>query len=393
MLLVKYDYTCFNKKNDVFMKDFRIHYITIAGGLGNQMLSYSLWYYLKKKKISAELSPIHEGLLDHNGLEINRVFKNTELIGGEKKKIRLCRTLYANINRYINGVMNILGLHWHFDICRNSIIPFIVFPRYKSYTFFPAIKEELHYIFEFPVDKDIRNINLRKEMLECQSVSVHIRRGDYQSKIVWRILLGDICEKQYYNDAINYIMQKFTRPKFYIFSDDIDWVKQNLNFNDATYINWNQGANSFRDMQLMSYCKANIIANSTFSLMAAWLNIHDDCIHIAPSKWTNNNPDLSYKKYIPSNWITIDNSQPFVSVIIDKNIKNADNIIRSISQQTISDYEIILPKEYNLHPKFKDKRIKIGIQATGHHIINIDNENTWNSKDRYCLQKLLIHIL
>lgn len=371
----------------------RKYYVTISGGLGNQMLSYSLWYFLRKKEINVELSPIPEGMLDHNGLEINRVFKNTELIGDEKNKIRLCRNIYISINRYVNGVMKALKLPWNFDISQKSIISLIVFPHYKSYTFFPVIKNELHSIFEFPVDNDVRNINLIKEMKKCQSVSVHIRRGDYQSKIVWRILLGDICEKQYYNDAITYIKQKFSNPQFYIFSDDIDWVKQNISLDNATYVNWNKGENSFRDMQLMSHCKANIIANSTFSLMAAWLNVHDDCIRIAPSKWTNNNPDLSYKKYVPSNWITIDNSQPFVSIIISENIKNADKIIRSISQQTISDYEIILPKEYNLHPKFKDKCIKIGIQATGHHIINIDNENTWNSKDRYCLQKLLIHIL
>lgn len=371
----------------------RKYYVTISGGLGNQMLSYSLWFFLRKKEINVELSPIPEGMLDHNGLEINRVFKNTELIGDEKNKIRLCRNIYISINRYVNGVMKALKLPWNFDISQKSIISLIVFPHYKSYTFFPVIKNELHSIFEFPVDNDVRNINLIKEMKRCQSVSVHIRRGDYQSKIVWRILLGDICEKQYYNDAITYIKQKFSNPQFYIFSDDIDWVKQNISLDNATYVNWNKGENSFRDMQLMSHCKANIIANSTFSLMAAWLNVHDDCIRIAPSKWTNNNPDLSYKKYVPSNWITIDNSQPFVSIIISENIKNADKIIRSISQQTISDYEIILPKEYNLHPKFKDKCIKIGIQATGHHIINIDNENTWNSKDRYCLQKLLIHIL
>lgn len=373
------------------MKDFCKYYIAISGGLGNQMLSYSLWYYLRKKKINAELSPIHEGLLDHNGLEINRVFKNTELIGREKNIIRQCRKIYANINRYVNGLMKILGLHWHFDICRNSIIPFIVFPRYKSYTFFPAIKEELHYIFEFPVDKDIRNINLRKEMLECQSVSVHIRRGDYQSKIVWRILLGDICEKQYYNDAIDYVMQKFTKPKFYIFSDDIDWVKQNLNFTDAIYINWNKGANSFRDMQLMSYCKANIIANSTFSLMAAWLNKHDDCIRIAPLKWDNTGQNLCHK-YVPSDWVIIDNSQPFVSVVISEEVTNPQNIINSIHGQTISDYEVILPKTY-LYSENCNSRIKNNTKPIGHHIINIKNDEMWKMNDRYCLQGLLMKTL
>lgn len=370
----------------------RKYYVTISGGLGNQMLSYSLWYFLRKKEINVELSPIPEGMLDHNGLEINRVFKNTELIGDEKNKIRLCRNIYISINRYVNGVMKALKLPWNFDISQKSIISLIVFPHYKSYTFFPVIKNELHSIFEFPVDNDVRNINLIKEMKKCQSVSVHIRRGDYQSKIVWRILLGDICEKQYYNDAITYIKQKFSNPQFYIFSDDIDWVKQNISLDNATYVNWNKGENSFRDMQLMSHCKANIIANSTFSLMATWLNINNDCIHIVPLKWTNTNPDLSYKKYIPSNWITIDNSQPFVSVIISKEVTNPQNIINSIHRQTISDYEVILPETYSCNENC-NSRIKNNTQPIGHHIINIKNDEMWKMNDRYCLQGLLMEIL
>ncbi len=369
----------------------RKYYVTISGGLGNQMLSYSLWYFLRKKEINVELSPIPEGMLDHNGLEINRVFKNTELIGDEKNKIRLCRNIYISINRYVNGVMKALKLPWNFDISQKSIISLIVFPHYKSYTFFPVIKNELHSIFEFPVDNDVRNINLIKEMKKCQSVSVHIRRGDYQSKIVWRILLGDICEKQYYNDAITYIKQKFSNPQFYIFSDDIDWVKQNISLDNATYVNWNKGENSFRDMQLMSHCKANIIANSTFSLMAAWLNVHDDCIRIAPLKWNNTNQNLC-NKYVPSDWVKINNSQPFVSIVIDEKVVNPQRIIDSIHMQTISDYEIILPEKH-----FKiangDYRIKINTTPIGHHVVKIIDDKMWKRHDRFCLQKIVIDAL
>lgn len=369
----------------------RKYYVTISGGLGNQMLSYSLWYFLRKKEINVELSPIPEGMLDHNGLEINRVFKNTELIGDEKNKIRLCRNIYISINRYVNGVMKALKLPWNFDISQKSIISLIVFPHYKSYTFFPVIKNELHSIFEFPVDNDVRNINLIKEMKKCQSVSVHIRRGDYQSKIVWRILLGDICEKQYYNDAITYIKQKFSNPQFYIFSDDIDWVKQNISLDNATYVNWNKGENSFRDMQLMSHCKANIIANSTFSLMAAWLNVHDDCIRIAPLKWNNTNQNLC-NKYVPSDWVKINNSQPFVSIVIDEKVVNPQRIIDSIHMQTISDYEIILPEK---HSKIAngDYRIKINTTPIGHHVVKIIDDKMWKRHDRFCLQKIVIDAL
>lgn len=371
------------------MKDFRKYYISIAGGLGNQMLSYSLWYYLtyiKKKKTI--LFPITEGLQDHNKLEINILFQDIKNISEEKKSIRRYRKTCSLINKYLNKIGNILGIKKNFDISYILFTPLIIFPRYQTYTFISEIIDDIRLVFKFPHDNDTRNRKLAKEMEMNQSVSIHVRRGDYQSKLVWRLLLGDICEKQYYDDAIAYIKKQFSVPKFYIFSDDITWCKQNLKLENAIYINWNNGKNSFRDMQLMTHCKANIIANSTFSLMATWLNIHSDCIHIVPSKWTNTNPNLSYTKYIPSDWVTINNSQPFISIIINNDVTYPAQIVNSILSQNISDYEIILPEKYS-HLKRKDDRIKIGTKAIGHHILKINNKE-WKYGDRYYLQKLII---
>lgn len=375
------------------MKDFRIHYITIAGGLGNQMLSYSLWYYLtyiKKKK--TKLFPLTAGLQDHNKLEINILFPNTEYIGEETDSIKRYRKFCSLINKCFNKIGNLLRIKYNIDISQVLFNPLIIFPRYKSYAFMSEIIDDIHSIFKFPDDNDGRNLKLIREMDANQSVSIHVRRGDYQSNIVWRILLGDICEEQYYNDAVAFIEKQFSTPRFYIFSDDITWCKKYLKIKDATYINWNTGKKSFRDMQLMTHCKANIIANSTFSLMATWLNIHNDCIRIVPLKWTNTHPDLSYKKYIPSNWITIDNSQPFVSVVISEEVTNPQNIINSIHRQTISDYEVILPETYS-YSENCNSRIKNNTKPIGHHIINIKNDEMWKMNDRYCLQGLLMEIL
>lgn len=368
-------------------------YITISGGLGNQMLSYALWHYLTNHKhLKTEISPIPNGLLDHNGLEINRIFKNTEKISQEKKNIKKIRHIYRTINKYINKIRDIIGLKDHFDISTYLPVKLIIFPRYHTYTFINEIIEDIRYIFTFPAESDNRNITLMKEMDCCQSVSIHIRRGDYQSKLIWRFLLGDICEEQYYNNAIAYIESKIQNPHYYIFSDDIEWAKKNLKLANATYIDWNKGEKSFRDMQLMTHCKVNIIANSTFSLMATWLNIHNNCIRIAPSKWTNIKPDFTYKKYIPTEWKTIDNSQPFVSIIISENINYPQRIIQSINKQTVSDYEIIIPLKYDfLFYKYrKSHNIKINTIPTGHHIVMIKEDKEWRPRDRYCLQKLII---
>ena len=114
------------------------------------------------------------------------------------------------------------------------------------------------------------------------SVSIHIRRGDY----LVCDLLKNLLPLFYYEAAIKYILEKVESPIFFIFSNDIEWCKNNLKINFPTYyIDWNKGKESFRDMQLMSLCKYNIIANSSFSWWSVWLNNNEEKNIIAPKRW------------------------------------------------------------------------------------------------------------
>ena len=109
---------------------------------------------------------------------------------------------------------------------------------------------------------------------------------------------------EYYEKAINYVKNKIEGPVFFIFSNDIDWCKENFSFEEAYFVDWNIGEKSFRDMQLMSSCKHNIIANSSFSWWGAWLNNNLDKIIIAPSKWLNDER-VDIDDIIPEGWIKI----------------------------------------------------------------------------------------
>ena len=124
-------------------------------------------------------------------------------------------------------------------------------------------------------------------MKRYNSVSIHVRRGDYLNGYYYETL-GKICDIAYYQRAIGTIKERVDNPHFYIFSDDPDYVTENLTIENATFVNFNRGNDSWQDMYLMSQCKHNIIANSTFSWWGAWLNNNPQKVVVAPSHWFAN---------------------------------------------------------------------------------------------------------
>ena len=111
------------------------------------------------------------------------------------------------------------------------------------------------------------------------SVSIHIRRFDKPhnfSQFLYRLklsLVWRVASREYYLKSINYITRNLEHPKFYVFTDNIEWVKKNIPLNvDFIIVDWNRGDKSNLDMYLMSKCKHNIISMSSFSWWGAWLN-------------------------------------------------------------------------------------------------------------------------
>lgn len=111
-------------------------------------------------------------------------------------------------------------------------------------------------------------------------------------------IFGEVCTVKYYLKSIRKVEEKISEPVFFVFSDDIDWVKQNFTFNKVYFVDWNKGQNSFWDMYLMSQCSANIIANSTFSFWGAYLNKNNPFV-IYPQKWVRTN--LKQPNIFPKN--------------------------------------------------------------------------------------------
>lgn len=157
--------------------------------------------------------------------------------------------------------------------------------------YYADILDKLRGQIRFPKSGDAglddQNEAVMGQMAQTQSVSVHIRRGDYLEGAN-AALYGDICTEDYYEAAIAYMKEQFPSAKFFFFSDDIPYVREHYRSEDYEMIDWNHGKNSFYDMMLMSRCRHNICANSTFSFWGARLNPHEDKIMIRPSIHRNN---------------------------------------------------------------------------------------------------------
>lgn len=120
---------------------------------------------------------------------------------------------------------------------------------------------------------------LREALEDPESVSVHIRRGDY-------VKLGRSLNSVYYKRAISKMRQLYQNPIFLVFSDDLEWARQNVPIEGrVVYVNEEGRLQDYEELFLMSKCRSNIVANSTFSWWAAWLNQNEGKIVIAPKEW------------------------------------------------------------------------------------------------------------
>ncbi len=137
------------------------------------------------------------------------------------------------------------------------------------------------------------------------TVSLHVRRGDYVSNKVFSDVHGT-CNLDYYKKAIEYISKEFEDIKFFVFSDDIAWTKENIDIENVIYVDSEENRIPHEDMYLMSLCSHNIIANSSFSWWGAWLNQNNEKIVIAPKRWFSDDKMQNQSlDIVPSSWIRI----------------------------------------------------------------------------------------
>ena len=288
--------------------------VHLAGGLGNQMFQYA-FARANAIRLSTELAVelSDKSLQIHNGFELDRVF-NVHARLASQKEIRAA--LGLSRNPILRGILKKLGLsknclpHYieemHFQFSPEMMYirdNTFVFGYWQSEKYFLDVAESIRQDFKFKLPIESKNIELAKQIKQVNAVSLHVRRGDYASNPK-NITMHGLCSIEYYQAAIRHVAKQIKNPHFFVFSDDISWVKNNLRIDfPHQYIDHNHGAESYNDMRLMSLCKHNIIANSSFSWWGAWLNLDFGKIVIAPKRWFVDSLDTT--DLIPSSWLLI----------------------------------------------------------------------------------------
>lgn len=294
--------------------------VNIIGGLGNQMFQYAFGYAMAQRMQTELKLDIHkldtriviEGYtLREYGLGLyhitNKVASFDEVVmlmyQEETLLQKIARKLARKQRAYSASCYpecsshfdeNILHLHGNFY--------FIGYWQNEKY--FREYSQDIRNIFTLKKSIQQTTEQYKQLIINCNSVGVHIRRGDYVTNPHTNSVHGT-CDLAYYRNAVALIQEKSADPHFFIFSDDLEWVKANFDFiEQKTFVELDEAAPDHEEMYLMSQCQHNIIANSSFSWWGAWLNQNPQKIVIAPKKWfrdqTRNTKDI-----IPETWIRL----------------------------------------------------------------------------------------
>jgi hypothetical protein len=286
--------------------------VRLKGGLGNQLFQYATGRAIARRRrvrLNIDLSGLDHGT--HRTYELENFNTSGAVVSVEA--LEAFKGFAANrVGRFLDD---------HRPYYRKAFV------RESNFTFDPNILQASRRVYlegfwqsenyfkdiesllrrELTVRSELTGQNLAMaERIEqsSDSVSLHIRRGDYVSDPVQSEFHGT-CALEYYQSAVAKLIGLGIQPTLFVFSDDIPWAEANLHFEQPmTFINHNGAEAAYEDLRLMSLCRHQIIANSSFSWWGAWLNPCSKKVVIAPRRWFKA-ADMDTRDLIPDNWFQI----------------------------------------------------------------------------------------
>ncbi|MFD0930369.1 alpha-1,2-fucosyltransferase [Methylophilus glucosoxydans] len=285
--------------------------VRLIGGLGNQLFQYAAGRALAENNLSElklDLSGYQNYNL-HNGYELNHFKIKADIATQEEIKV-LTKPRTRLVKYIIKKLRLPNGKHYlESSFALNRIFfklksPVYIDGYWQSHKYFDSIRGTL--IRELTPVNELSEMSsqIKSQIEKLNAVSIHIRRGDYISNPNTNKVHG-FLGLEYYKKAIAHITSLVSEPFYFVFSDDIGWAKENLNYlNNVIFVDHNSGKNSYEDMILMAACKHHVIANSSFSWWGAWLGSNPEKVVIAPLNWfADNSRDIS--DLCPPSWYLI----------------------------------------------------------------------------------------
>ena len=286
--------------------------VYIAAGLANKMFQYAFSRGLMSHGLDVFLDQTSfQPEWSFEDIALEEVFPNIEIKNAPNNmfslayKKDLLSRIYRRMSAFFPNNRCLMERPFIYDelIYKKATSNCIFCGLWQTELYFNFCEKDVRRNFVFTPFQDDQNIQLAEKMKNENSEAIHIRKGaDYLKRNIW----DGTCSVEYYNQAINYLKEHVSNPVFYLFTDNPKWVEENLKDIDYKLVDWNpvSGKQSYRDMQLMSYAKHNIIANSTYSWWGAWLNNNPQKIVVAPKIWFN--PKIEKAPYIiPERWIRL----------------------------------------------------------------------------------------
>ena len=288
--------------------------VNISGGLANKMFMYAMYMAIREKRDDVFVDEASfKASYSFEKMSIKDVFPDLEFPEIQSKYKFWSERNSSNIARFIRRILEKTTKSYYREesykyrpqLINNLPKDCYLRGYWQTEKYFLPIEEKVRKAFEFPRFTEKNNLIVSENMRKENSVSIHIRKGgDYMRP-------GGTghgtCTKQYYDNAIKFIKDRVKSPVFYIFTDNKDWVKENISLEKYILVDWNpvSGPTNYRDIQLMSCCKHNIIANSSFSWWGAWLNSNKDKIVIGPEIWFNPDNRSQPEDLICDSWIKL----------------------------------------------------------------------------------------
>lgn len=289
--------------------------VKLMGGMGNQMFQYAAARYLAwrhntvlKLDISflegdQQGNTTRKFELDHFSITAEKTsrWENVAMSGRGRSGLE---TVIARVIQKVAGYSGYREKWYHFDPSLLMLPDNVYLEGYwQTERYFTEISNIIRKEFTVNTPLTGKNQELSDEIRAVNAVAMHIRRGDYvtNEKISAKHC---VCDLEYYLRAEDRIAQAVEDPCFYLFSDDPEWVADNLKLNHPVRYVSNNISLACEDLRLMSLCKYHVIANSSFSWWGAWLSVSPDKLVIAPVRWFND-PSINTGDLIPRNWVRL----------------------------------------------------------------------------------------